>query len=181
MRRFEGFKRWQKLRYPSAATRFRPSFEVLEDRVVPVVSFRDETGASLAQQVFGVTGKGVAIVIIDRGVGYGTLTAGIAAANGRAFAGGKYQGMAPGADLIIVKSTSDGAPAHDGQPPEAPFLANLMQALDWVDQKITALQEPAVGLINSGVQWGPIDGTSDVSRKIDQVFGLDRPGRIYVS
>src|SRR5262249_54713946 len=31
------------------------------------------------------------------------------------------------------------------------------------------------------VQWGPIDGTSAVSHKIDEVFGPDRPGRAYVS
>jgi len=38
-----------------------------------------------------------------------------------------------------------------------------------------------VALVNSGTQWGPIDGTSAVSRQIDEVFGLDRPGRVYVS
>ena len=89
--------------------------------------------------------------------------------------------MAPEADLLIVKLTSEGAPAHDGQPAEAPFGGNLLQALDWVDNKLSALNEPAVGIINSGTEWGPLDGTSIVSRKIDQVFGLDRPGRVSVS
>jgi len=43
-----------------------------------------------------------------------------------------------------------------------------------------SLNEPAVGLINSGVQlWGPIDGTSIVSRTIDSYF-QNVPGRIYV-
>lgn len=114
-------------------------------------------------------------------VGHGTVTAGLAAGNGSAAAGGLYKGMAPNADLIIVKLTSEGAPAHGNQPAEAPFQASIDHALDWLDQKITQLGEPCVALINSGTQWGPIDGTSAVSRKIDEVFGADRPGRVYVA
>ena len=48
-------------------------------------------------------------------VGHGSVTTGIAAGNGRAFANGKYRGIAPEADLVIVKYTSEGAPAHDGR------------------------------------------------------------------
>jgi len=114
-------------------------------------------------------------------VGHGTVTTGIAAGNGRAFADNKYRGMAPEADLIIVKLTSEGAPAHDGEPAETAFQGCIDEALDWLDEKIDLLGQPCVALINSGVQWGPIDGTSAVSHKIDEVFGLDRPGRVYVS
>src|SRR5262249_12074864 len=88
---------------------------------------------------------------------------------------------APEADLIIVKAVSDGAPAHDGQAAETAFQGNLLQALDWVDQKITALHEPAVGLINAGAQAGPTHRTSLNNRKTDAVFGPSRRGRIYVS
>jgi hypothetical protein len=236
-----GFSRVGNSRARRSSRGFRPECEPLPDRILPsVVSFRQETGADLAQKVFGVTGKGTAIVLMDRGidytdpdfikpdgttrirwmldltgqnyndpnnppgveyseaqinaalhggpplaerdaVGHGTLTAGIAAGNGRAFADGKYRGMAPDADLVIVKLVSDGAPAHGDQPAEAPFVGNITQALDWVDQKLTALHEPAVGLMNFGTQAGPIDGTSVISHKIDQVFGSNRPGRIYVS
>src|SRR5262249_9432301 len=114
-------------------------------------------------------------------MGHGTATAGTAAGNGRAFANGKYAGIAPEADLIIVKLTSEGAPAHDNQPAEAPFQGCIDQALTWLDGKITTLGQPVVALINSGTQWGPIDGTSAVSKKIEEVFGLDRPGRVYVA
>ncbi len=112
--------------------------------------------------------------------GHGTLTAGLAAGNGRAL-GGRYTGLAPNADLLVVKLTSEGAPAHGGQPAEAPFQGCIEQALDWVDMKLLGLARPCVAIINSGTQWGPIDGTSAVSRKIDEVFGLSRPGRVYVS
>jgi minor extracellular serine protease Vpr len=202
--------------------------------------FRQQSGIDSAVARYNVSGKGVAIAILDRGiqwhnpdfikpdgttrikwmldmsgqngcdpsgptpveysaaqinaaliwgetldtrdaVGHGTVTAGIAAGNGRAFGNGKYTGVAPDADLIIVKMTSEGAPAHDDQPAESYFLACVLDALDWVDQKITQLGEPVVGLINSGVQlWGPIDGTSVMSQKIDGVFGK-RPGRIFVA
>jgi hypothetical protein len=202
---------------------------------------RQETRTDAAVAAYGVSGKGVMIAILDRGidwkhpdfrkpngttrikwlidmtgqtwcnapnqpyqeyseaqindalsggptipsrdaVGHGTVTAGLAAGDGSAAAGGKYRGMAPEADLIIIKMTSDGAPAHGNQPAEAPFVACIDDALEILDAKLAELGEPpVVALINSGTQWGPIDGTSAVSRKIDEVFGTDRPGRVYVS
>lgn len=114
-------------------------------------------------------------------VGHGNVTAGIATGNGRAGANGKYAGVAPEADMIIVKMTSDGAPAHGTQAAEAGFTACHTQALDWLDAKLAALNEPAAVLINSGVLlWGPTDGTSVLSRKIDALFG-NKPGRIFIS
>ncbi|NND43772.1 MAG: S8 family serine peptidase [Xanthomonadales bacterium] len=113
-------------------------------------------------------------------VGHGTATAGVAAGNGRALPDGRYKGIAPEADLIIVKMTSEGAPAHGNQPAETFFQGCIDDALDWLDAKLDALGKPAVAIINSGTQWGPMDGTSAVSRKIDEVFGPDNPGRIMV-
>ncbi len=200
---------------------------------------RGETRSDDATNVFGATGKGVTLIMVDRGVdwthpdfinedgttrikyildmtgqsgcspmnsapveysesqintalsggttlntrdavGHGTVSLGIAAANGRAFANGKYRGIAPEADLIVVKYTSEGAPAHGNQAAETGFVACFDEAMDWIDEKIDELGQPAVALGNFGTQYGPIDGTSSVSRKIDQIFGLDRPGRIWV-
>lgn len=113
-------------------------------------------------------------------VGHGTATAGMAAGNGSALPGAPYAGVAPEADLVIVKLTSEGAPAHGSVPAEAPINGCLDDALDWVDEKIDALGQPAVALWNAGTQWGPIDGTSAASRKIAEVFGAHRPGRVWV-
>ena len=113
-------------------------------------------------------------------VGHGTVTAGIAGGNGRAFASAKYRGIAPEADLLIVKFTSEGAPALGGNPAESPFIGCFDDALDWVDQKITEIGQPAVALANWGTQFGPMDGTSSLSRKIDAVFPPDGAGRIWV-
>ena len=114
-------------------------------------------------------------------VGHGTATAGAAAGNGRALPDLRFASFAPEADLLIVKSHSEGAFAHDDEPAEAAFNGCMADALDWVDQKITELGQPAVGLWNAGVQWGPMDGTSALSREIEAVFGSDRPGRIWVA
>jgi minor extracellular serine protease Vpr len=115
-------------------------------------------------------------------VGHGTVTAGIAAGNGSAALPSslQYAGMASQADLLIVKVTSEGAPAHGNQAAEAAFQGCFNQALDLVTQAATALGEPIVALINSGTQWGPIDGTSAVSTKIDADLGSNNPGRVYV-
>lgn len=199
-----------------------------------------QTGADLALAKYGLTGKGVVVAILDRGiqwahpdfrkpdgttrikymldmtgqircspnnpapveyteaqlntalsggggiismrdaVGHGTATAGMAAGNGRAIASGKFKGIAPEADLIVVKLVSEGAVAHGAEPAEAAFGACYTQAISWLDQKITELGKPAVALINSGVQlFGPTDGTSVISRTVDQYFS-NRPGRVFV-
>jgi minor extracellular serine protease Vpr len=116
-------------------------------------------------------------------VGHGTVTAGIAAGNGSAVKplSVQWAGIAPEADLLIVKVTSEGAPAHGTQPAESPFQGCFSQALDLVTQEAATLNEPIAALINSGTQWGPIDGTSAVSQKIDADFGLNTAGHIYVS
>jgi len=53
-------------------------------------------------------------------------------------------------------------------------------ALDLVTQEATTLGEPIAALMDSGTQWGPIDGTSAVSQKIDADFGAGTPGFVYL-
>jgi minor extracellular serine protease Vpr len=113
-------------------------------------------------------------------VGHGDATAGTAAGNGRSLASLKYRGIAPNADLIIAKVTSEGAPAHDGELAEPAFNGCLTTAIDWVGAKMNALGQPGVILINSGTQFGPMDGSSIISQKLDSVFGANTPGRIVV-
>jgi len=199
----------------------------------------EQIGATQAQAEWGLNGKGVTVVIIDRGidwrhpdfknpdgttrikwmldqsgqslcdannpdpveyaeadinnalfngaqlpfrdaVGHGTTTAGLAAGNGNAFADGRYSAPASHADLIIVKQTSEGAPSINGLPAETFFSACYDQALDWANEKAMLLDQPVVGIINSGVQWGAMDGTSALSRKVMEFFPLDRPGWVMV-
>ena len=112
-------------------------------------------------------------------LGHGTATIGMTAGNGRSFANGKYIGIAPEADLIIVRGVVEAVPAHGTEAAQAAFFGCMTQAFQWLDQKITALGEPVVGMINSESTAGPHDGTATVSRLIDQYFG-NRPGRAFV-
>lgn len=116
-------------------------------------------------------------------VGHGTVGTGLAAGNGRAALPGSAQwaGMAPNADLLIVKMTSEGAPAHSGQPAETAFQGCMSLALDLVKNEAAVLKEPIVALMDSGTQWGPIDGTSAVSKKINADFGANILGHVYVA
>jgi len=117
----------------------------------------------------------------DDYVGHGTATAGAAAGNGLALEGAPLRGPASTADLVIVKATSEGATNSVYGPGEPRFDGCATDLLAWVDAKITELDQPAVAIWNAGVQWGPIDGTSQLSREIEAVFGPDNPGRIWVA
>jgi subtilisin family serine protease len=197
------------------------------------------TGADLALTKYGLTGKGVVVAILDRGiqwqnadfinpdgttrikymldmdgqqdcsasnpapieynaaqlnaalagtgptiperdaVGHGTASIGMATGNGRSFAAGKYTGIAPEADLVIIRSVSEAEPAHGTEAAQAAFQACYTQAFQWLDQKLTALGEPAVAFINSENTFGAHDGTSSISTLVDQYFS-NRPGRAFV-
>ncbi len=116
-------------------------------------------------------------------VGHGTTSTAIAAGNGRNSPNLKYRGIAPKASIIMVKFTSEGAPAHGDQPAEAPFYRpELFQtAISFVRDKATELHMPAVILPNFGSNGGPTDGTSSFSRTIDANFGSGIEGFVMVN
>ncbi|CAN5566458.1 hypothetical protein BH23ACT3_BH23ACT3_21760 [soil metagenome] len=145
------------------------------DRPAPVVRVRADIDAALDGQV----------ELEHRdAVGHGTASAGVAAGNGSA-SDGRFRGVAPGVDLVIVKLSSEGvAPGGDGvddDPGEEPVAGCLDDALDILDLVMEGLDQPAVALWNTGTQFGPIDGTSATSRRVAESFGPDRPGRVWVA
>lgn len=115
-------------------------------------------------------------------VGHGTATMGIAAGNGRA-SGGTYMGPAPEADLLVIKMVSEGAPAVNGEPAEAPgnAIAQLPAALDWAIGMAQAEGKPIVFLANFGSIGGPTDGTSDFAQALNARFGAGQPGRVFIT
>ncbi|MEM7786430.1 MAG: S8 family peptidase [Bacteroidota bacterium] len=115
-------------------------------------------------------------------VGHGTTTAGLAAGDGSASAG-LYAGMAPEAEVVVVKMVSEGAPAHGTEAAEAPFngIDQIETALDLVLADAEAAGKPVVFLANFGSVGGPTDGTSDFARAIDARFGPGLPGRVFVT
>lgn len=115
-------------------------------------------------------------------VGHGTATAGIAGGNGSESAG-LYAGMAPEAEFLIVKVTTEGAPAHGNEPAEGPFYDPLFVpiAMDYVINEATAVGKPVVALANFGSSGGPMDGTDNLARALDQRFGPGKPGLVFIS
>ncbi len=98
--------------------------------------------------------------------GHGTHVAGIVAGNGAAQAK-KYSGMAPGADLIIVKGGDSGFE-------EAQIIDGLTYARNWAE----ALGRPMVVNLSLGGHNGPHDGTRSYEVAIDSF--CTTPGRAVV-
>jgi subtilisin family serine protease len=96
--------------------------------------------------------------------GHGTHVAGSAAADGGA--AGEYAGIAPGADLLIVKGGDD-AFREDW----------IIEGIDWVFQEAARRGRPAVVNLSLGGHFGPHDGTRLHEQAIDALSG---PGRIVV-
>jgi subtilisin family serine protease len=104
--------------------------------------------------------------------GHGTHVAGSAAGNGaEAGADGvafQFAGVAPEADLIVVKGSDGGSFS---------FL-NITAGVQWIFAEAERLGRPAVVNLSLGSQSGPRDGTTLFERSLDQLSG---PGRVIVA
>lgn len=96
--------------------------------------------------------------------GHGTAVAGIAASNGRA-SNGVYRGVAPRAELIIVKL---GTPRADS----FPRTTELMQAVDYVIKKALEYQKPVAVNLSFGNTYGSHDGNSLLETYIDSMANI---------
>ncbi len=103
--------------------------------------------------------------------GHGTHVAGTAAGNGLGGTSpGTYAGMAPEADLVIVKATRSTTSS-------ARFGTNdTINALKFIQQQAAALGEPFVINMSLGGQLGPHDGTGADEQAIDNLVN-GGPGR----
>jgi subtilisin family serine protease len=96
--------------------------------------------------------------------GHGTHVAGTAAGNGLAQFG-KFSGMAPDADIIVVKG-------GDGSFQEA----RMIDGLTYAQNKATALGKPIVVNWSIGGQVGPHDGTRAYETSVNSFVA--NPGRV---
>jgi subtilisin family serine protease len=107
--------------------------------------------------------------------GHGTHVAGIAAGDGSpgtcCAGGGKYVGVAPKADLIVVKLSSASLALGAS--------TNLVLALNYIFDQAKAASKAAVINISQGDNLGAHDGTSLVEREIDRLV-LAEPGRVVI-
>ncbi|HEY9283403.1 MAG TPA: S8 family peptidase [Pyrinomonadaceae bacterium] len=111
-----------------------------------------------------VAARRAVIVRNHEGAGaHGTYVAGIAAGNGAP--NGAYQGVAPGADLVLVTYRND-VPVGGS--------AYVLDAIDYIRRRAEASGRPVVINISQGDNLGAHDGTSLLERAIDHVVGEGR-------
>lgn len=99
-------------------------------------------------------------------LGHGTHVLGTAAGDGSGGGqpAGQFAGVAPGADLIVVKTT---------------FLSDaVVDGVNYIFSRAAQLGRPAVVNLSLGAQWGPHDGTLPEEEELDSLVG---PGRIVVA
>jgi subtilisin family serine protease len=96
--------------------------------------------------------------------GHGTHTAGIALGDGSA-SGGTFVGMAPNAEMIIVKTSY--------------FSTDIVEGVRYIFDKAEWLGKPAVVNLSLGGHFGPHDGTSLFEQSLEAL--LERPGRAIVA
>ncbi|MBQ8640481.1 MAG: S8 family serine peptidase [Lachnospiraceae bacterium] len=96
--------------------------------------------------------------------GHGTAVAGIAAGNGRA-SDGQYRGVAPNADLIVVKM-------RPSLPNSFPRTAELMMGINYCVNQAIRLRMPLALNLSFGNNYGCHTGTSLVETFLDQASFL---------
>lgn len=100
--------------------------------------------------------------------GHGTHVAGIIAGNGSALPSKKYMGMAPEADLIVIKGG------------EGTFsTSRIIDGITYLQNLANTLGKPIVLNMSLGSQFGPHDGTRSYEIAVDN-FTSSSPGRAVV-
>ncbi|HFE51805.1 MAG TPA: hypothetical protein ENK07_00050, partial [Bacteroidetes bacterium] len=110
-------------------------------------------------------------------VGHGTHVAGSAAGNGLAtgppYPDHAFAGVAPEADLVVVKATrTEGSGILD---------TDQIHAIAFIDSVADVLGEPVVVNISLGGHNGPHDGTTLVEQFVDGMFGRGIRGKAFVA
>lgn len=113
-------------------------------------------GPGVREGAYGIELTGANLNTSRDKEGHGTHVAGIMAGDDPTFGG-----VAPGAELLVVKSDLVDAHVADG--------------LRYIFRVAKSRRLPAVVNLSIGHHWGPHDGTNSLSQVIDEVSG---PGRI---
>lgn len=98
--------------------------------------------------------------------GHGTHVAGTAAGNGAALPSRRYTGMAPEADIVIIKGSNTSFSD-----------SRIIDGLTYLRNLAATLGRPAVMNWSLGSQFGPHDGTRPYEKAIDS-FTNSAPGRV---
>ena len=111
--------------------------------------------------------------------GHGTHTIGVAAGSGRAtgmdYPAGRYVGMAPEADIIVVKTFPEPTDTTT-----CPNCYDISAGLDFIDAKAAEMGKPYVTNLSLGSQYGGHDGGDFDEATIDTLIGPGLPGKAIV-
>ena len=100
--------------------------------------------------------------------GHGTHVAGTAAGNGSAYSyAGPYTGLAPKAELLIVKFDFENEKDRN-------TTTAILDGINWIFQKAAAEGKPCVINISLGSDYGPHDGSTIEERGIDDLVGANK-------
>ncbi len=113
----------------------------------------------------GLKGTGTVNTVDNHG--HGTAVAGTAAGNGRASAG-KNSGVAPDADLIIVKASDCGG-----------FTQDWIYGAAWISQLAAGLKKPVVVNGSFGGHFSAHDGSESEETFLNGLTGPGKPGVIF--
>jgi subtilisin family serine protease len=95
--------------------------------------------------------------------GHGTHVTGTAAGSGGAHPEGKYAGMAPEADIIVVKAGNDSFP-----------FSNVIDGMNYCGEVAADEGKPVVVNMSLGTAAGPHDGTTAQDVAVDNFVGSGR-------
>jgi hypothetical protein len=108
--------------------------------------------------------------------GHGTAAAGILAGNGSSWATGdaylrgRYTGVAPESDMVVVRVNNN---SQD-------YLATIADAIHFIFDKADSLHMPCVINTSVGTYYGPHDGSELAVQAIDAMLDA-KPGRVLVA
>ena len=107
--------------------------------------------------------------------GHGTHVSAIATSNGLAtgkgLPAGRYVGVAPAAELVVVQASHGGSSFTD---------VDVMSALAFVSHYADVTGRPLVLNLSLGGAGGPHDGSSNLEKQLDSLFPAERAGRAVV-
>jgi len=112
-------------------------------------------------------------------LGHGTAIAGIAAGNGQGFVPclvGEYQGLAPEADLCVVKATTNDNPLGSHV-----LSTRVIDGVEYIFKKADELGKPAVVNLSLGTHKGPHNGRSELDYAINKLIENYGPGKVVVA
>ena len=116
---------------------------------------------------------------------HGTCVAGAAAGNGSSLQSdsalaGKYVGVAPQSQLIIVDIGTSGPANGNCTPANIDFLTQISDAVDYIFKKADAMGMPCVVNTSVGTYYGSHDGIDPTTQIIEALLE-QRNGRVLVA